>query len=275
MESVSGGVKSDKALTLRDRFQQSLLARWGHGRRAVRRRARQIPRSIESDGIIAAEVAFENSPVIRTIHVEPAEPTHLDHALLGNAALSAATLPHRVFASRARMPAIDPGMTVYAASDAEQSSWRPSRACWSSPVSFPAEEPVSSPAAAGRDSSARLPDEQTKDVFRVSRHKSTPEGSGNKLHTAPRLQVTRAVCRANRTCGGPDLSVQRIPCLLTGGHPPVNSPTLGQFGFRQGRAFIRHNMAEVVGRAALPCCHVCQSIPQQRMCGTESHRRRT
>ncbi len=39
--------------------------------------------------------------------------------------------------------------------------------------------------------------------------------------------------------------------------------------------FHRSNPAWVVGRAVLACGHVCQSIPQQGMCGTESHRRRT
>ena len=39
--------------------------------------------------------------------------------------------------------------------------------------------------------------------------------------------------------------------------------------------FHRHNLAEVAGRAVLPCRRVCQSIPQLRMYGTESHSRRT
>jgi hypothetical protein len=38
---------------------------------------------------------------------------------------------------------------------------------------------------------------------------------------------------------------------------------------------LRHNLAEAVARAVLPCCLGCQSIPQLRMCGTESHRGRT
>jgi len=42
-----------------------------------------------------------------------------------------------------------------------------------------------------------------------------------------------------------------------------------------GRAFHRHNLAEAVGGAVLPCCHVCRPIPQLCMYGTESHRRRT
>ena len=41
------------------------------------------------------------------------------------------------------------------------------------------------------------------------------------------------------------------------------------------RTFHRRNLAEVLRGAVLPCGHVCQSIPQLRMCGTESHRRRT
>jgi len=41
------------------------------------------------------------------------------------------------------------------------------------------------------------------------------------------------------------------------------------------RAFHRHNLAEAAGRAVLPCCHACQSIPQLRICGTGSNRRRT
>ena len=43
----------------------------------------------------------------------------------------------------------------------------------------------------------------------------------------------------------------------------------------QGTAFHRHNLAEVIRKAVLPCCHVCQLIPQVRICGTESHRRST
>jgi hypothetical protein len=42
-----------------------------------------------------------------------------------------------------------------------------------------------------------------------------------------------------------------------------------------GWAFHRHNLAEVIRRAILPCCHLCQSIPQLRIYGTESHRRQT
>ena len=38
---------------------------------------------------------------------------------------------------------------------------------------------------------------------------------------------------------------------------------------------VEGRFVEVVGKAVLPCCHACQSIPQLRMCGTESHRRRT
>ena len=39
--------------------------------------------------------------------------------------------------------------------------------------------------------------------------------------------------------------------------------------------FHRHNLAEVPARAVLPCYHVCQPVPQLRICGMESHRRRT
>ncbi len=39
-------------------------------------------------------------------------------------------------------------------------------------------------------------------------------------------------------------------------------------GFRRGWAFSRHNLAEAVGGAVLPCCHVCQGQPPQgkKMC---------
>jgi len=55
---------------------------------------------------------------------------------------------------------------------------------------------------------------------------------------------------------------------------PIDYPSAWQVS-DVGRAFHRHNLAEVIRRAVLPCCHVCQSIPQLRMYGTESHSWRT
>ena len=52
---------------------------------------------------------------------------------------------------------------------------------------------------------------------------------------------------------------------------PIDYPSAWQVS-GVGRAFHRHNPAEVPGRAVLLCCHVCQSIPQLRLCGTESRR---
>ena len=72
MESIGGGVKADKALACRDRVQQSLFSRGGHGRRAVLGGAGQIPDGIESEGVILLEVAVEDPPVIGTLDVEPA-----------------------------------------------------------------------------------------------------------------------------------------------------------------------------------------------------------
>jgi len=87
------------------------------------------------------------------------------------------------YGGRTRMPTTNAGMTAHAASDAGQSFCRP----WVVSCLFPAlarfEGLTSSPAAAGRDLHARSRDEQTKDAFRVSWHKSTTRGSENKRRT--------------------------------------------------------------------------------------------
>jgi len=57
--------------------------------------------------------------------------------------------------------------------------------------------------------------------------------------------------RPTRTSGDPDLSVQQIPGLWTGGRPAVNSPTMGRFGFREGQIAVSEAAGGGVTRQVL------------------------
>jgi serine/threonine protein kinase len=59
------------------------------------------------------------------------------------------------------------------------------------------------------------------------------------------------------------------------GRPADARSHLYSLGLVLYEMFHRHNLAEVIRRGVLPCCHLCQSIPHLRICGTEWHRRRT